>query len=499
MQLENQITFVILLSLIHKKCYTFFTVDKIKPANQVRSSDNEPEKIQESFNSKTTKKILAIIVSVSAIVALLILSFSLYICTTTKLSREDTTVLKPPTPVPTKLLTDSSLIAFVREGDVWLADIKGDNIRKITSHSAITYTFQNVSFGTLEKVDYSDDYARLPKVSPNGEYLAYVALSETSINGLAERELRIATGSSELFLDPVLNSAYELHIYDINNETEINLPTNTVDEYHDYFGDYQSLEWAQNINLLGFIKGYNLHLLNFETFQGGDRTPSLSGVRNFCGMNCDTAFGDERLFSISSNGRFISALSVKGYPPPAGERCFIGNEPQLVDTEDQDINKQSSILSGCVDFVGDWFRDSKSFLAADQPNFYRYDSQDWASRILLFEDEDKDHKIYNAPQLSPDNKFISYTLYPPDGYRYDAKTDLRIRNLSSLEYFDLLDVVNSKGTQGEKIRYPNWDRNSRYLYFQLIDEDNNNRLMRYDLENQEITTLITNAEQVSVN
>ena len=401
-----------------------------------------------------------------------------------------------PTSLPTTTLAqrNTSLIAFIRNGDVWVGSIKGEELKKITSHPKIVYYMQGLAGGFLWKHDDTDRYAKFPRLSYDGKYLAYVSLTQESIDDVKERELRIATesaevkrnGNSEIFHYP--KREYALHIYNIPEQKEEKI------EYQgsevNLRGWPDALKWASNSNTLFFVKDGEFHIIKEES----NRLTYLFYVKSFCGSYCSNL--DDIPFYIKSDG----SKTVSTYSTGKSCRTFLEAKLSIIDIDSKQILEQSSDTSWCVSRAGPWM--NNEFIAVEFPDFYKYSSNDWAKKEKLFEDKD-----YNDGPLalSPNYKYLAYTI-GQHTYGSSGTQDIRVRNLQSQEYIDLLSFVRkNKELKGDRILNPKWDSESKYLYFTLNSSENektkslNSSLVRFDINSKETSVIIKEATDTDIN
>ena len=107
--------------------------------------------------------------------------------------------------------------------------------------------------------------------------------------------------------------------------------------------------------------------------------------------------------------------------------------------------------------------------------------------------------------LSPNYKYLAYTI-GQHTYGSSGTQDIRVRNLQSQEYIDLLSFVRkNKELKGDRILNPKWDSESKYLYFTLNSSENedtkslNSSLVRFDINSKETSVIIKEATDTDIN
>ena len=88
--------------------------------------------------------------------------------------------------------------------------------------------------------------------------------------------------------------------------------------------------------------------------------------------------------------------------------------------------------------------------------------------------------------------------------KYEAENtgrrDLRIRNLTTNEYFDVLDITQKQIKLNlNRIAYPTWDANSKYVYFKISTNNNLGYAIKFNIENKEVAVLAEDVDQLNVN
>jgi hypothetical protein len=486
--------------MIHN--YTYF--DKLLSSMEIKIRENDSTTVKIPSEEKNTPQLdikqpkdksypeIRIIISILLLGSLIYL-VSLF------LNRMPKEKKQPPLAIPNHLTPTifipqrkTSLIAFIRNGDVWVGSIKGEELKKITSHPKIVYYMQVGGF--LWKQDDTDRYAKFPRLSYDGKYLAYVSLTQESIDDVKERELRIATesaevkksGTSEIFYYP--KREYALHIYNIPEQKEEKIEYQGPEA--NLKGSPDLLKWASNSNSLFFVKDGDLHIIK----ERNNRLTYLFYVKNFCGIYCSNL--EHIPFYIKPDGsKTVDTNST-------GKNCNNRSDAKIsiIDIDHKQILEQPPDTIWCVYTVGPWMNDE--FIAVEFPDFYKYTSNDWTKKEKLFEDKD-----YNDGPLalSPNYKYLAYTI---GQYRYGSSgmQDIRVRNLQSQEYIDLLSFVGkNKELKGDRILNPKWDSESKYLYFTLNSSENektkslNSSLVRFDINSKEVRMVVENATDSDIN
>jgi len=455
------------------------------------------------------------------ILSLLIIFTALVCLIYFKISKIDglsssTTVGLTPSQTFKTLQRNTTLTAFIRKGDVWIGSIDGSNLKQITTHPQLNYTIRGVEGnGPPLKVDYTNYYAKYPRLSYDGRYLAYISLTQESVDDIQERGLRIATesaeikaqGMSEIFNDPKRD--YSLHVYNIPEQKEESLNYfENISSSQDIVGNFNLLKWAASRNILYFIKDYNLQFVYDSYDQPKDSLTHAFILKNYCGFNCMKIYKevpDEASISVSSNGNKIAGVYS------TGKNCSTSLEFKLltVDLATRQISQQPQNVSSCHVVVGPWI--DNNFIAVEYKNnekysksetgavFYKYNSNNWDGKEKMF--EDNDYQFKGPLALSPNNKYLAYPAGNKYTYGSIGKVDLRIRDLETQEYFDLLKLTqDNKGLNGDKILYAKWDSDSSNLYFTLTnDKGSSSNLVKLNINSKEPVIIIEDATDSDIN
>jgi dipeptidyl-peptidase 4 len=83
-------------------------------------------------------------------------------------------------PDHTSLSPDGGKVAFVRDQDLWVADVGGKKPRKLTAHEGPAITYGAAEFVAQEELDRTDGYWW----SPDGQHLLYQRTDETAVDTL---------------------------------------------------------------------------------------------------------------------------------------------------------------------------------------------------------------------------------------------------------------------------------------------------------------------------
>lgn len=399
----------------------------------------------------------------------------------------------------------SSLLSFVRKGDIWLANINnGSNQRKITSHPEIKYKYRHFYGGGYVEENLDKVFHKQPKLSSDNKYLAYLTISKEFLKNLDEWRQQLATASGEIersnleFYPPEI--AYDLIIYDIEHQKIIQPSLYNLTFNETINGDFSSIVWAKRKNVLAFIKDTNLHTI-IETYKEGE--PSLvqsNTIKDFCPFCFFLSDADVAIRPSPSGAVILSTYNFTNVP----NECHntVGQKAAIISLANRDVVKVIARETLCGVSIGDWYKDDIHFILNEYHTygfaFFKRSRLDLEMNVKLFEDDEyqQDGPII----LSPDDKWI---IYPLGKHRFGSsgKVDLRIRNLQSNEYFDVLEIVNEKlGNGKDRILFPNWDFNSKVIYFELGEskDDNGKSVIKFYVASKDLEILIEDAEQVNV-
>lgn len=426
---------------------------------------------------------------------------------------------------------ETKLMAFIRNGDVWIKNINEGQEEKITSHPVLKIKQRHLYGGQWITVDYSNEFYQLPKISPDGKLLVYLGINKSIFEEIKEYEAGLATESAEVknsgnsvaFFPPGIS--YSWNIYDldrkINIEPEIDVSIKNDKEKRREVqnGPFGSMEWLNQNLIFSFISGLNSYALKIDYSQ--DKTPNaiiintgISTCGLLCGMSNGNYANDRISFLVRSSPDGTKLLLVQGQvkdvtnpqelalipggcggPASAEETLVIDNTTKKL------INFSKNNL--CRIYAGDWYKDNQNFI---QVEYYADKSTWFVKRSVLspslgpdklFQDGDF---FFGSPiYLSHDNKYVMYF-----SGKYEAENtgrrDLRMRNLITNEYFDILDIT-QKQTKLNLIRiaYPSWDANSKYVYFKISTNNNSGYAIKFNIENKEVVVLAKDVDQLNVN
>lgn len=435
------------------------------------------------------------------VLALLISVLGILFFINNQRSNKESLITNEPLSLLKTTKRSTSLLAFIRDGDVWIGSVDGKDCQQITSHPKISYEMKHFYSGNLFMKDDTNTYAKYPRISHDGKYLSYIALTQESIDDVEKRIKRIATesaqvkssGNSEIFNSPLRE--YALHIYNISERKEENLVSLGSVEV-DNIGNFKSFKWAASRNALFFIKDFNLHMVSESVVASKIQLTHSMKIKHFCSFPACDASEYTNLISVKPDGSQIASTYT------TGNNCgtFVEFKLLTFDFKDKEIVKQPSDLSWCKVVIGPWSNDK--FFAVEynnNPEFYLYSPDDWSDKELLFEDDDYQ---YEGPlALSPDNRYITYPL-GEHTYGSSGAVNLRIRDLQTNNYVDLIEVIRKQGDfKGNKVLNAKWDSEGEYLYFTLLGDNQNvgGSLLKYEVSSKKVYLVVENAVDIDIN
>jgi len=426
---------------------------------------------------------------------------------------------------------ETKFMAFIRNGDVWIKNIDEGQEEKITSHPVLKIKQRHLYGGQWITDDYSNEFYQLPKISPDGKFLVYLGINKSIFEEIKEYEAELATESAEVknsgnsvaFFPPGIS--YSWNIYDLDRkiviepEIDVNIKNDKEKIREIQNGPFGSMEWLNQNLIFSFISGLNSYALRIDYSQ--DRPPTaiiINTGNNTCGLLCGMFNGsyanDRTSFLVRSSPDGTKLLlpqgQVKDVTNPQ-ERALIpdscggsvsAEETLVIDNITKKlINFSKTNL--CRIYIGDWYKDNQNFI---QLEHYADKSAWFVKRSVLspsleadklFQDSDF---FFNSPiYLSPDNRYVMYF-----SGKYEAENtgrrDLRIRNLTTNEYFDVLDITQKQIKLNlNRIAYPTWDANSKYVYFKISTNNNLGYAIKFNIENKEVAVLAEDVDQLNVN
>ena len=270
-----------------------------------------------------------------------------------------------------------------------------------------------------------------------------------------------------------------------------------------HYGKFNSLMWAKNRDSFVFVKDFNLHFL-FNIKMDIEK-PSLETyfLKDFCSLDCGLLSDEDQFIKLSPDGAKL--LTSYQFPDvSAGCNNTVGSKIMVFDFE----TKRSFLIPVSSDYcsgnIGDWFSDSLNYITVEynlstgSDNFIKRNYGDDYKEFTLF--QDKDYQFRGPLSISPDDKWV---IYPVGEHTFGSigRTDLRLRSLTTSEYFDILPLLNKNlNLNMARAMYPNWDSNSKYVYLELEgDSDPQKRLiLKFDIKKKKGEVLFNNAGQPSI-
>jgi len=371
---------------------------------------------------------------------------------------------------------ETKYLAFIRDGDVWLKDIASENEEDITSHPELKIKSRHTHGGQWITDDYSNEFYQLPKLSPDGRFLVFLGVNRSIFDDIKDYDAKLAaeseeqqnSGSSIAFYPPGIT--YSWNVYDIDKKVNVEpIIDENIQANEDMFwevqnGPFGSVEWSNKRLNLSFTGGANSYMLKVE--YSPDNTPIVKIINtgnSVCGLLCMSSTGpytnDTKNFWVRSSPDgtklLLSVGQVKDLTNvqersqvPSGCHGPAWADETLVFDNDTGKLIYFSKEDLCRVYIGDWYKNNQDFISVES---YADKTSWFVTRSIisptqepkkLFRDDSLFYNSFNSPTksplyLSPNNEYIAY--FSGD---YEAENtggrDLRIRNLKTLEYFDVV-------------------------------------------------------------
>lgn len=416
---------------------------------------------------------------------------------------------------------ETKLMSFVRDGDIWIANINGSNEEKITSHPILKIKSRHFYGGQWITTDYSNEFYQLPKISPDGRFLVYLGINESIFEEIKDYESKFATESAELknsgnsiaFHPPGIS--YSLNVYDleikspIEPEIDVKIKENKDKLREVLNGPFGSMEWSNQSLIYSFIAGLNSYVIKITNLPNDNPMATIMQAgENTCGLTCGISLADYsndgRSFwvRISPDGQKLLLPKENQYAPSGCANPSYSREVLVINNFSKKIiNFSQSDL--CYIYIGDWYKDNESFI---QMETYANNSRWFVKRNILNPDEspeklfeDSDFFFNSFISLSPDNKYV---IYFSGKYKAEntGRRDLRVRSLETNDFFDVLNITDQQTKLGlDRVSYANWDANSKYIYFKLSENNTSGYAIRFDILNKKAEIILKNVSQLNSN
>ncbi|MEX2028381.1 MAG: hypothetical protein WD988_02675 [Candidatus Curtissbacteria bacterium] len=399
------------------------------------------------------------------------------------------------------------IIAFIRDGDVWLAYTDGSIQEKVTSHEEVKYKYRNYINGEFIGRDFGDEFHKSPTISKDGKYTMFLVLSEDYLKKINDWKNNV-----EFFSDYDPNysefdppeKSYELKMLDLSNKAVSPIPLKNQEAKNEY-GNFNSLSWAKNKDIFGFIKDFNLHTLSNIGYRSGSYNSEAKFSGEFCGLDCGSESDGNYFIRISPDGEKILS-SYQFFKVPVNCNNTVGSKIRINNIVTDEIFLVPTDANFCSGNIGDWFSNSLDYIFVEyfQENKNktiidfvkrRYGTNN--SKTFLFQDNEYQ---WGPILISMEDNWIIYSI-GENKYGSTGKVDFRVRNFVTLEYFDLLDITNKRlNTDMDRVMHPNWDGRGEVLYFELSDNNpqKEKMIIRFNIRSKDVKTVLNNAEQPSV-
>lgn len=398
----------------------------------------------------------------------------------------------------------SSIIAFIRNGDLWTSSLDGSNQNKITTHTPILYTYRHYLSGNNIDAKWDDNFATQPRLSGDGKYIAYLEISNKAIDELHKWQEDVKTepaetknsGNSIAFNPPGVY--YDFKIYDLFNKKEILLTDKLVDKSVKS-SSYDLYSWAKDKNILSFNWNSRIHFL-FETAEGAFSVLSLDKdfapgpmSNEWSNGEWDTPSG----VNISPDGN--SALAYYQFTNP-GQSCFNtwGYKSYFLDLINKKFTKLplDKTLTCQSDNIG-WIGNGQFYLLEYRPS-YDFKFSLWSSNNLSRQEVlGYKGKISNA-SVSPDGRWLVYFIKNVD----TDVSEYAFFDLKTKSGINLLGIMQEKGKKLDfgTIFTSVWNRDSQTAYVRMTRKSQEiSDLIKFNPETKEYKIIIENLSEYNIN
>lgn len=400
---------------------------------------------------------------------------------------------------------NSSIIAFVRGGDVWTSSVDGENQTKITSHTPIQYTYRHYLSGNNIEAKWDENFFTQPRVSGDGKSIAYLEISKDAINKLLKWKEDVKneapevkkSGGSIAFNPPGV--AYDLKIYNLSSKQEISLADKLVDKSMES-QSFDLYNWARDKNVLVFIWNSKINFI-VESQNGSFNIVSLDkefapGPINeeWHGGEWDRPSGA----TISPDGN--KAIAYYQFTTPA-QGCFNtwGYKTYLLDFPNKKFTKLpfDASVTCQSDNVG-WTTDNQYYIVEYRPN-YEFEFSTWSAdtatrrKVLGYRGQ-----VSNA-SVSPDGAWLSYLVKNPDT-QVTEYVFLKTGTTSGINLLGIMQEENTKKLNYGTIFTGKWDRNSHAVFVRMTRKSQEiSDLIKFDPVSQEYKKILEDVSEYDIN